>query len=190
MKNITNDLTEIIELLGTGKTMLYPTDTIWGLGCDATNALACTRILEIKKREPSKSFVCLVSDDAMLNRVIPEIPEIAWDLLDEATSPLTLVLPNAQGMAKGVAASDGSAAFRMIKEGPLHKLIHRYGKPIVSTSANISGNPPAVDYSEVDEGIKTEVDFIIDQEGFPKGTKKPSSIIKVGLGSQVQIIRP
>ncbi len=187
---ILSDTREIIGELRAGKTMLYPTDTVWGIGCDCTNELACQKILEIKNQKPMEGVVCLVSDDAMLNRFIPEIPEIAWDLIDQATSSLTLVLPNARGVSKGITAQDGSVAFRMIKEGPLHKLIYQFGKPIVSTAANISGIPPTSDFSELTDNIKSKVDVIIDQNAFPKGTKKPSSIIKIELGSQVQIIRP
>jgi L-threonylcarbamoyladenylate synthase len=159
------------------------------LGCDATHQEACDKIGTIKQRDASKSFVCLVSSDAMLNRVIKDIPEIAWDLFDEAVEPLTLILPDAKGLAKGVAAEDGTAAFRMIKEGPLHRIIHQFGKPIVSTSANVSGNAPALTLEEVDQEIKKQVDHIVSPEGFPKGTKKPSSIIKIGLGSEIKIIR-
>jgi len=184
------EIRSTITALKEGKVILYPTDTIWGLGCDATNQKACDRITRMKQRSAAQSFVCLISSDAMLNRVIKDVPEIAWDLFDEAVEPLTLILPDAKGLAKGVAAEDGTAAFRMIKEGPLHRIIHQFGKPIVSTSANVSGNAPALTLEEVDQEIKKQVDHIVNPEGFPKGTKKPSSMIKVGLGSEIQIIRP
>ena len=187
--DIKEEIPTTITALKEGKVLLYPTDTIWGLGCDATDQEACDKIGTIKQRDASKSFVCLVSSDAMLNRVIKDVPEIAWDLFDEAVEPLTLILPDAKGLAKGVAAEDGTAAFRMIKEGPLHRIIHQFGKPIVSTSANVSGNAPALTLEEVDQEIKKQVDHIVSPEGFPKGTKKPSSIIKIGLGSEIKIIR-
>ena len=187
--DIKGEIRTTITALKEGKVLLYPTDTIWGLGCDATNQEACDKIGTIKQRDASKSFVCLVSSDAMLNRVIKDVPEIAWDLFDEAVEPLTLILPDAKGLAKGVAAEDGTAAFRMIKEGPLHRIIHQFGKPIVSTSANVSGNAPALTLEEVDQEIKKQVDHIVSPEGFPKGTKKPSAIIKIGLGSEIKIIR-
>ena len=187
--DIKGEIRTTITALKEGKVLLYPTDTIWGLGCDATNQEACDKIGTIKQRDASKSFVCLVSSDAMLNRVIKDVPEIAWDLFDEAVEPLTLILPDAKGLAKGVAAEDGTAAFRMIKEGPLHRIIHQFGKPIVSTSANVSGNAPALTLEEVDQEIKKQVDHIVNPEGFPIGTKKPSSIIKIGLGSEIKIIR-
>ncbi|MDE0771021.1 MAG: L-threonylcarbamoyladenylate synthase [Salibacteraceae bacterium] len=187
--DIKEEIRTTITTLKEGKVILYPTDTILGLGCDATQQEACDKIVKIKQSSTSKSFVCLVSSDAMLNKVIKDVPEIAWDLFDEAAEPLTLILPNAIGLAKGVAAEDGTAAFRMIKEGPLHRIIHQFGKPIVSTSVNISGNAPALTLEEVDQEIKEQVDYIVSQNGFPKGTKKPSSIIKVGLGSEIKIIR-
>lgn len=187
--DLKEEIRTTITALKEGKVILYPTDTIWGLGCDATKQEACDQIGKLKQRSSSKSFVCLVSSDAMLNRVVRDVPEIAWDLLDEANEPLTLVLPNSTGLAKGVAAEDGSAAFRMIKEGPLHRIIHQLGKPIVSTSANLSGNIPALTLEEVDTEIREKVDYVVNQTGFPKGTKKPSSIIKVGMGSEIQIIR-
>ncbi len=184
------EIRSTITALKEGKVILYPTDTIWGLGCDATNQKACDRITRMKQRSAAQSFVCLISSDAMLNRVIKDVPEIAWDLFDEAVEPLTLILPDAKGLAKGVAAEDGTAAFRMIKEGPLHRIIHQFGKPIISTSANFAVNKAPLSFELIDDEIKGQVDYTVNANGFPVGTKKPSSMIKVGLGSEIQIIRP
>lgn len=187
---MTNDLKEIKQWLIEGKTFLYPTDTIWGIGCDASNEQAVSEIYRIKNRPDSKSLVTLVSDDAMLNRIIPEVPEIAWELFDESDKPLTLVLPNARGLASNVVAEDGSVAIRMIKSGDLHRLIYNFGRPIVSTSANISGDPsPSVEIETVSDEIRQEVNGTAELAGL-KMTGKSSSIIKVEVDGRIKIIRP
>lgn len=178
----------ILEEIKAGKTLLYPTETVWGLGCDASNEDAVNRIFELKQRSDSKNLVCLVSDDAMLNRLFPEIPEIAWELFDESDKPLTLVLPNAQGIAKNVGAEDGSAAVRIIRSGPVHKLIYNFRKPIISTSANLSGNQACKTYSELNPSIIDCVDVIADWDE-SNMTGKPSSIIKIEVDGQFKILR-
>jgi L-threonylcarbamoyladenylate synthase len=183
-----SDLKEILAVVQNGGIILNPTDTIWGIGCDATNEKAVDKIMELKNRPSTKSLVCLISHDAMLNQFLEEVPELAWDLFDQADSPLTLVLPGAKGLAKNVVASDGSIAFRMIKNGPLHQLIYNLRKPLVSTSANLSGQPSPTSFAEVSELIKNGVDCIADIDtGFMTG--KASSIIKLELNGQIQIIR-
>ncbi|MCB0481211.1 MAG: Sua5/YciO/YrdC/YwlC family protein [Flavobacteriales bacterium] len=178
---------EAVSHLKEGRIILYPTDTIWGIGCDATRPESIQRVFDIKRRTDSKSMVILVANDAMLNRVIPTVPAVAWDLFDTATEPLTLVLPNANWVAKNVCAEDGSVAVRMIKTGALHKMINNFGRPIVSTSANISGDKSPNSFSDINPLIKEKVDYTV---LFPDlGTKKPSSILKIGLKGEVQILR-
>ncbi|MGB0404133.1 MAG: L-threonylcarbamoyladenylate synthase [Salibacteraceae bacterium] len=184
----TKDDKDILKAVKAGKTLLYPTETVWGLGCDASNEEAVNRIFNLKQRSDSKSLVCLVSDDAMLNRLIPEIPEIAWELFDETDKPLTLVLPNAKGLAKNVGAEDGSVAVRIIRSGPVHKLIYNFRKPIVSTSANISGQPSTRFQKELSSTITDGVDVIADWEE-SQMTGKPSSIIKIEVDGQFKILR-
>lgn len=184
----TDDLYKITEALNKGKIILYPTDTIWGLGCDATNESAVAKLLSLKVRDNSKSQVCLVGNDAMLNQIINEVPALAWDLFDESEEPLTLVLPDSKGLAKNVIADDNSVAVRMIKKGNLQKLLQKFRKPLVSTSANISGEPFPTNFNEISEEIIEGVDLIADL-GTENMTQKPSSIIKLQLNGEISILR-
>ena len=187
MEALDDIIQETVSQLKLGNTILYPSDTIWGIGCDATQEDSVKKIFSLKKREGSTSLVVLVSGDAMLNRVIPNVPEVAWDLFDNASTPLTLVLPDVSWVAKSACAEDGSVAVRMIKNGPLHKIIHLFGRPIVSTSANISGEPFPPSYKAISKEITSSVDY---QVGIPDtGSKKPSSILKIGLKGEVKILR-
>lgn len=179
---------EIIELLKKGGTILYPTDTIWGIGCDATNDEACQRILDLKERPPGKSFIVLVDGWPMLERYIPEFNEVCYDLADLATRPLTIVYPGATGLAQSVLAEDGSVGIRITKDPTCLKLIRGLGKPIVSTSANISSAPSPVNYNSIDEKIKTGVDGIV-EDRMDEQMTKASQIIKIGISGDVQIIR-
>tara|TARA_B100000508_G_C11465142_1_gene281367 strand:- start:5931 stop:6494 length:564 start_codon:yes stop_codon:yes gene_type:complete len=185
---ITDDINTIVKALKNGDVILYPTDTIWGLGCDATNKEAVERLLSIKKRGNSKSQVCLVSDDAMLNRTVKDVPEIAWELIDETDKPLTLVLPNAQGLADNVTADDNSVGLRMIKAGTLHRVVYNFRKPIVSTSANISGESSPTSFESISEEIKDQVDLIANLDTSHM-TSKASSIIKVEMNGEITILR-
>lgn len=184
----TNDLHIITKALEEGKVILYPTDTIWGLGCDATNEAAVEKLLKIKKRDNSKSQVCIVGNDAGLNQIIKEVPALAWDLIDETDQPLTLVLPDSKGLAKNVVADDNSVAVRMIKQGNLQKLLHRFRKPMVSTSANISGEKFPVHFDEITSDIIGNIDLIADL-GTENMTNKPSSIIKIEMNGEITILR-
>lgn len=178
-----------VETMRNGGTVLYPTETIWGVGCDATNSAAVQKVSKLKGRAAGKSYVCLVANDGMLQRYVPDIPEVAWELLDAATKPLTLILPDVQGLAPETVAEDGSCAFRMAHSGIANKLVHRFGKPIVSTSANISGNPFPTKQSDIDPHILNGVDYPLILPPDPPMTGKPSSIIKLGKGGLVEIIR-
>ena len=177
-----------IEALKEGKTILYPTDTIWGLGCDATNEEACQRINEIKQRPENKSFIVLVDSFRMLERYIPNFHEICYDLVDLATRPLTIIYPAAKGLAPSVLGDDGSIGIRLTNDPICVKLIQHLKKPIVSTSANRSGDPVAKSFSEISPEIKQNVDAIV-EERLKEICSTPSQIIKIGLDGTVVVIR-
>ena len=184
-----NDLVKAVEVLRSGGIILYPTDTIWGIGCDATNALAVKRIYEIKQREDTKSMLVLMENPNLLNSYIAEVPEIAWELIEVADSPLTIIYPGAKNLATNLLATDGSVGIRITNENFTQQLILRFRKPVVSTSANISGQRSPQNFAEISEEIKKSVDFIVEyrQDDFSKSN--PSSIIKLGVAGQIEIIR-
>lgn len=178
----------VIEALKNGKTILYPSDTIWGLGCDATNEDACKRILEIKQRPENKSFILLVDSFQMIEKYIPEFPSVCYDLVDLSERPLTIVYPNAQGLAPTVLAEDGSVGIRLTKDPICLALIRSIRKPLVSTSANLSGVPFPTNFDNIDQQIKDQVDAIL-KERINEELKTPSQIIKIGLDSSIKVIR-
>lgn len=181
-------LQPIIQALREGKTILYPTDTIWGLGCDATNEEACQRIMEIKKRPASKSFVLLVDGFPMLERYIPDFNEVCYDLADLATKPLTIIYPDAKGLAPSVVAEDGSVGIRITQDPICLALIRGMRKPLVSTSANISGEAVPENFASIHPDIKSGVDAIVEMRT-DEVCSKPSQIIKIGLDGSVNIVR-
>ncbi len=181
-------MNEAIELLKQGKIILYPTDTIWGIGCDATNNEACLKIAELKKRSNSKSFIILVDGFQMLEKLIPKFHEVCYDLVDLASSPLTIIYPNAKGLAPAVLAEDGSVGIRVTTDPICLKLIRGMKKPLVSTSANISESPNPTCFDEIDDSIKNSVDGIVKERITQKMTQA-SQIIKIDLDGSVKIIR-
>jgi L-threonylcarbamoyladenylate synthase len=184
---MTLDLT-IIEALKTGKTILYPSDTIWGIGCDATNEEACQRILEIKERPENKSFILLADSFQMIEKYIPEFPDVCYDLVDLSERPLTIIYPNAHGLAPSVLAKDGSVGIRLTKDPICLALIRSIRKPLVSTSANISGQPFPTNFNNIDPKIKERVDAVVELRTSEQ-LSTPSLIIKIGLDSSIQVIR-
>ena len=182
------DLTKHFEVLKEGGIVLYPTDTIWGIGCDATNDEACKRIADLKVRADNKSFVLLADGFPMIERYIPEFPDVCYDLADFATKPLTIIYPNAEGLAPSVVADDGSVGFRITTDPVCLKLIRSMRKPLVSTSANLSGDPSPTEFADVHQKIKEGVDIIV-EDRLEEKRLKASQIIKIGLGGEVQIIR-
>lgn len=179
---------EIIEGLKKGSTVLYPADTVWGLGCDATNEEACQKVLALKNRPDEKSFILLVDNFNMIERYIPDFHEICYDLADLAVKPLTIIYPNAKGLAPSVLAPDGSVGIRITEDPHCLKLIRGLRKPLVSTSANISGQPTPSSFDEVDASIKANVDFIVKERLTEKMTT-PSQIIKIGVSGDVKVLR-
>lgn len=190
-----NSFSEALEVLRNGGVILYPTDTVWGLGCDATNPEAVARIYEIKKRSDSKSLVLLASDLDMVARYIREIPDMAIQLVEVNDQPMTIIYPGAltgqecRGLAHNTVAQDGSVGIRIPVVDFCRDLVHRFGRPIVSTSANISGEPTPRKFADIPQQIKDAVDFIVDPSLERNSTGSASSIIKVGLDGTIDIIR-
>ena len=180
---------QAIDILKQGGVLLYPTDTVCGLGCDATNPGAIARLNSIKQRPSGKSYIVLVHTDALLNRIFPEIPAIAWDLIDQADKPLTLVLDGATGMSKALLADDGSLAVRMVKAGTAFELLKQWRKPLVSTSANLSGQPTPRYTEEVNALIREQADMVLPETEEDTPTGEPSSIIKLKSNGEIRIIR-
>jgi len=184
-----DDLKKAVEVLKNGGIILYPTDTIWGIGCDATNPEAVQKIYAIKKREDSKSMLVLMENPALLERYVDEVPEVAWDLVEITTTPLTVIYPNAKNLAKNLIAEDGSVGIRFTKEKFSTQLLQRFRRPLVSTSANISGEKSPALFDEISEEIKNQVDYVVEYRQDDTTAASPSSIIKLGPGGQIDILR-
>ncbi len=182
-------LKKAVEVLKNGGVILYPTDTIWGIGCDATNPEAVQRIYEIKKRSDTKSMLVLMENASLLDRYVEEVPEVAWDLIELTTTPLTIIYPKAKNLAPNLIAADGTIGIRFTKEEFTQRLLQRFRRPLVSTSANISGEKPPSFFDEISEEIKSQVDYIVEYRQDDVTPATPSSIIKLGSGGQIEIIR-
>ncbi|HRN16863.1 MAG TPA: L-threonylcarbamoyladenylate synthase [Xylanibacter oryzae] len=183
------DIKKAIEVMKNGGTILYPTDTVWGIGCDATNPEAVAKVYEIKHRDDSKALICLVDSDARLQKYVRVVPNVAWDLLEYATKPTTVILDGAVNLASNLIAEDGSIALRITQEEFSKELCFRFQKAVVSTSANVSGEPAAANYCDISQEIIDSVDYVCwtrRQEHLPH---TPSSIIKLSQDGQVTIIR-
>ena len=183
------DIKNAIEAMRKGGVILYPTDTVWGIGCDATNAEAVKRVYEIKQRDDSKALICLVDSDARLQRYVRNVPDVAWQLIDCVEKPTTLILDGAVNLAPNLIAEDGSIGIRITKEDFSHELCFRFQKAIVSTSANISGEPAAQNYRDIDPRILEQVDYVCWTRRQEHQPQQPSSIIKLSADGQVVIIR-
>jgi len=184
-----DDLAKAVEVLRAGGIILYPTDTVWGIGCDATNANAVKRIYEIKQREYSKSMLILMENANLLNSYITEVPEVAWDLIEVSESPLTIIYPAAKNLAPNLIAADKSIGIRITSEPFTQQLIQRFRRPIVSTSANISGQKSPRNFAEISAEIKDKMDYVVNYRQGDLSESVPSSIIKLGVGGQIEIIR-
>lgn len=182
------ELNKIIEIINSGGVILYPTDTVWGIGCDATNEEAVAKIFKLKQREATKSMITLVSGERMLSQIFNKIPEVAWQIIDFAENPTTLILDNPKNIAKNSIASDNSLAVRVTKDDFCCKLMEKTKKPLISTSANISGAPTPLSFKEITPEIIKGVDYVVNLHRNKKATK-PSSIIKIKENNEVIIIR-
>ncbi len=183
------DIRNAVEVLRKGGVILYPTDTVWGLGCDATNQDAVARIYRIKQRDDSKALICLVDSDARLQRYVRQVPDVGWQLIDCIDKPTTLILDGAVNLAPNLIAADGSIGIRITKEPFSHELCYRFQKAIVSTSANISGEPAAQNYRDIDPRLLEQVDYVCFSRRQEHKPHQPSSIIKLGMDGEVKIIR-
>ena len=183
------DIKQAVEVMRKGGVILYPTDTVWGIGCDATNAEAVSKVYAIKQRDDSKALICLVDSDARLQRYVRDVPDVAWQLIDCCDRPTTLILDGAVNLAPNLIADDGSIGIRITNEPFSKELCYRFQKAIVSTSANISGEPAAQNYRDIDPRIIEAVDYVCWSRRQEHQPHTPSSIIKLGRGGEVTIIR-
>lgn len=172
-----------------GGVILYPTDTVWGIGCDATNEEAVRKVYEIKRRADSKAMLVLVDSSVKVDFYVQDVPDVAWDLIDLAEKPLTIIYDGARNLAPNLLAVDGSVGIRVTNEAFSKRLCQHFRKAIVSTSANVSGEPAPANFSEISDEIKAAVDYVVNFRQEDMGHPKPSSIIRLGQGGLIKIIR-
>lgn len=189
MASYDQDIKEAVEVMRRGGVILYPTDTVWGIGCDATNPDAVARVYEIKRRTDAKALICLVDSDARLQRYVRQVPNVAWDVMELSVKPITVILDGAVNLAPNLVAEDGSVAMRITKEPFSQQLCYRFQKAIVSTSANISGEPPASNFCDISPELLEAVDYVCKSRRQERQPHTPSSIIKIRLNGEVSIIR-
>ena len=187
------DIRKAVETMRKGGVILYPTDTVWGIGCDATNVEAVKRVYEIKQRDDSKALICLVDSDARMQRYFRNVPDVAWQLIDSLkdgdAKPTTLILDGAINLAPNLIAEDGSVGIRITNEPFSKELCYRFQKAIVSTSANISGEPAAQNYGDIDPRILEAVDYVCWSRRQEHKPHTPSSIIRLRENGEVEIVR-
>ena len=187
-EKLKEEVRKACEVLKNGGIILYPTDTIWGIGCDPTNELAVKRIYELKHREDNKAMLVLLDDVGKLASYV-EVPDVAYELLEVNDKPMTIIYPNAKNLAKNLIAQDRTIGIRITSEAFTKALLYRFRKPIVSTSANISGEPSPKCFAEISDAVKSVVDYVVDFRQEETSNPAPSSIIKLGVGGEIQIIR-
>lgn len=176
------------EIIKNGGIILYPTDTVWGIGCDATNEAAVDRIYKLKNRAETQSMICLVNGEKMIYNIFKDIPEVAWQIWDTVDKPTTIVLDKPQNVAKNLVSADQSLGVRIVKDPFCYKLLERLKRPLVSTSANISMQPTPSNFKEISPEIIAGVDYVVHESQGRQGGE-PSTVIKLGLDSQVKVIR-
>jgi L-threonylcarbamoyladenylate synthase len=190
MQDYRNDIKQAIEVLKRGGVILYPTDTVWGIGCDATRSDAVKKVFEIKRRADSKALITLMSNTAMLERYVDDVPDVAFELIDVATTPLTIVYDKGINLAPELLADDGSIGVRISTERFSSSLCREFRRPIVSTSANISGQPTPRTFTEISDEIKAAVDYVCtSRQEETDDSHKPSSVIKLSNNGQIKILR-
>ena len=188
-KAMMDEVKKACEVMRQGGLILYPTDTVWGIGCDATNEEAVRKVYALKQREDSKAMLVLVDNAVKVDFYVKEVPPVAWDLLEVATNPLTIIYSNARNLAPNLLAEDGSVGIRVTEEEFSKQLCFHFRRAIVSTSANISGEPSPRNFAEISEEVKNAVDYIVNYRQNDKQKRKPSSIIKLGPTGEIKIIR-
>ena len=184
-----DEIKRACDVLYHGGVILYPTDTVWGIGCDATNEEAVRRVYEIKQRVDNKAMLVLVDNDVKVDFYVREVPAVAWDLIELSTKPLTIIYDGARNLAPNLIGEDGSVGIRVTREEFSKQLCYRFKKAIVSTSANISGQPSPRCFDEISEEIKQAVDYIVEVRQDDPAGAAPSSIIKLGAHGEVKVIR-
>lgn len=188
MSDINTEVHNAYEVIKNGGIILYPTDTVWGIGCDATNEEAVKKIYDLKQRDDSKSMIVLMNGEKMMYNVFHQIPDVAWEILDLSEKPTTLILDNPRNVAANIIAEDKTLGVRLVKEPFCFKLMERMKRPLVSTSANVSGNVTPKTFKEISPEIIKGVDYVVNLHR-DKVCKNPSTIIKLSLDNQVKIIR-
>lgn len=183
------DIQNCLNTLREGGIILYPTDTVWGIGCDASNPQAIQKIYDLKGRTSSKALITLVGSEVMLDRTVLNMPEIALDLIESANRPLTLIYDEVKGIAPNAIAEDGSCGIRLAKDTFCQQLIQRLGKPIISTSANVSGEETPKDFKSISDTILKGVDFVVNYRQNEATSQKSSNIIKIKNNGEIKIIR-
>lgn len=183
------DIRKAIDVMRRGGIILYPTDTIWGIGCDATNAEAVSKVYQIKQRADAKALITLVDSEAKVEAYVQDVPSMAWDLIDNSQKPLTIIYDHPRYLAPNLLAPDGSAAIRITREPFSQQLCLQFRRPIVSTSANISGQSSPQTFADISDEIRQAVDYICTSRQQERQPAQPSSIIKLSEGNVIKIIR-
>lgn len=188
MDSLQIEINNCIEVLSQGGLILYPTDTVWGIGCDATNETAVNKIYDLKKRSDTKALICLVANNFMLEKYVEKVPDLAYDIMDLATKPTTIVYDRPVRVAKNLIAPDNTLAIRVASDQFCQYLIKKFNRPLVSTSANLAGQPTPQCFKEINKDILIGVDYVVNLH---RDTEKsaPSSIIKLGNDGTVKVIR-
>ena len=183
------EINQAISVLRLGGLILYPTDTVWGIGCDASNPEAVKKVYELKNRADSKALITLVASEIMLERTVIDMPDIAWDLINAAEKPLTIIYQEVKGIAHNAIAEDGSCAIRLPKNNFCQQLVQRLRKPLISTSANTSGAPTPQSFKDIEPSILSGVDYVVNLRQQEKCKNTPSSIIMLKNNGEIKIIR-
>jgi len=183
------DIKKAVEVLKSGGTILYPTDTIWGIGCDATNNKAVQKVIQIKNRPKELSFIVLLDDSRKITEYVEEVPDILWDLLESFDTPTTVIYPKAKKLSKLAIAADGSIAIRIARDEFCHELIHAFNKPIISTSANFSGEPSPVMFKDISDELKKKVDYVVQTNQSRLNKVKASTIIRLKMNGEFEVVR-
>ena len=189
-KELKEDIRRAVAVLRDGGVILYPTDTIWGLGCDASNPEAVAKIYELKRRNSSKSMISLVDSIEALEKIVPDLTEAVKSLLNESREPLTVIYPDPDGIAENLKAENGSAAMRITHEKFSNLLCKTFGGPVVSTSANYSGEPFPSRFEEIDERLRESVDYVVSFAREKNERQSPSRIVKIEKDGEITVIRP
>jgi L-threonylcarbamoyladenylate synthase len=185
---VQNELNNCLKTIRSGGTIIFPTDTIWGLGCDATNQDAVNKVFKLKNRNKQKPLLILLHDENRLFDYVKEVPDVAFDLIDHSNKPLTIIYPDAKNLPDGVFADDGSVAIRICKDGPCGDLLYKLRKPLVATSANISGENSPINFNDISDVLIKQVDAVCKID-YHNSILKPSQIIKLNSDGTFKIIR-